>query len=189
MALGLLTAAYLWFVCTDVGQRQDNWLWEQCTGFDRSLQADISWFARRPLVLITGLAAVLYAVGCRSWKTAVTLLVCWPCTVGAAYLMREGLFRPYLGNNGGFPVNSFPSTHVALAATPLVVIVIIRWSTGLVTLLCGLGVLFVMFGNLMLHVHRPSDSIGSVALAVALVAAVSFLLDRIPDRRARLTHT
>lgn len=174
----VLVLAYLWFVYTPWGQRLDNRIWGWTTGFDRAAQDDIGWFVRRPLIALSAAVTVVFVLWRRRLDVFLTLLVSWPVTVAVAFALREALPRPYLGNHGGFPTNSFPSTHVVLAATPLIVIAIAQHCRGVLAALCGLGVVLAMFGNLMLLVHRASDTIGSVALTVAVVSSVRLVIDK-----------
>lgn len=167
----------------------DNWLWSLFTGFDRSIQAEISAFVRRPMVLVCAVIAFGYAAAVRRLDALVVTVLAWPITVAVVYGLQEVLPRPYLGNHGGFPVNSFPSTHVALAATPLIAVLVLHHRRDLLSRLCVTGIAVSMFGNLMLLVHRPSDTIGSVALGAAVVAALQFVVLGVCPRLDRMTHT
>ncbi|MBD2758949.1 hypothetical protein IEE94_05450 [Yimella sp. cx-573] len=180
-ALGVLLTVYVVFVCTGVGQRLDNRIWSWTGGtFDRGTQPDLVSVVRRVVPVLGGVILLGHSVFRRSWRLLVVGLAVWIVATGIAYLLREVLPRPLLGNNGGKPVNSFPSTHVALAATPFIAVLVLDAVRRELMAVYALVVLGVVLGNTLLMVHRFSDGLGSVALAVAVTTTSCLIAGRKP---------
>lgn len=172
-ALGAATlvCCYLLFVCTGAGQRLDNRVWSWTGGvFDRPTQTDLLFVVRRVLPPVGGAVLLLHSIVRRSWRLMAVGVAVWAGTTVLAFALREVLPRPLLGDNGGKPINSFPSTHVALAATPLIAVLVIDAVRRELAVLYGLVVAAILLGNTLLMVHRFSDGLGSVALAVTTSA-------------------
>lgn len=185
-AAAVFVVAFVGFACTGTGQRLDNRIWGWTTGsLSRDTQAVISFAVRRIVPVVAGVILLLHSLIRRSSHLLLVGVVAWAVTTGAAFVLREVLPRPILGDNGGKPINSYPSTHVALAVTPIIVLLLLGAVRRELEALYGLVVVGVMLGNTMLLVHRFSDGIGSVALAVviaSLIGPLSYSMNRRRDR-------
>ncbi len=168
----LLVVVYLVGVCTPFGQQLDNELWAAGQRLPAGFARTVSDFVRTALPVVAGIVLLVHVLVHRRPRTALVAVVAWVLAVGAAYALREVLPRPYLGEHGGFPINSFPSTHVALAATPLVAVLLDRTADRSTTAICVVLIGTAAAGNTLLLVHRASDTVGSVLVAVLVVSAL-----------------
>ncbi|GAB3578129.1 hypothetical protein GCM10027579_01250 [Calidifontibacter terrae] len=153
----------------------DNELWALGGHVPHSSAQAFGQFVRRVLPVVSGVVLLGHFLLRRRWRAGALAVIGWAATVALVYALREVLPRPYLGDHGGFPVNSFPSTHVALAATPLVAVILDRTADRLTTAACLFLVAAAMVGNTMLLVHRASDTLGAVAVAVGLLSLLDLL--------------
>lgn len=174
-ALTVLVVSYLFFVLTGSGQRLDNRIWSM-NHLPRGIQEEVSGAVRSTLPVVTGVVLLVECAFRRSVRLLVASLVGWGATILGAYGLRHALPRPYRGDNGGFPINSFPSTHVAIAATPLVALLIARGLKSWLSPVYAVIVAAAAIGNTFLLVHRFSDTVGSLALGACLCAVGQWLL-------------
>lgn len=172
-AAAVLVLTYLLFVCTGPGQQADNEFWALVQRAPQGAAETLSRFVRRQLPVISGIALVAHVIFRRRWRTGLFALFGWVAVVALAYALREVLPRPFLGDHGGHPVNSFPSTHVALVATPLVAVLLDLLDssrTRITAVVCWALIAVAMVGNTLLLVHRASDTIGAMALGVLVLS-------------------
>ncbi|WP_278235240.1 phosphatase PAP2 family protein [Isoptericola sp. AK164] len=131
-----------------------------------------------PLAL-AALAAVLavIALGRRRVAPVVAAGSVVVVSVLLARLLRDHLPRPPVGQglNGEAVVNTFPSGHVAAAASLLVAVLVLwprRRVPRTVRILAAIILLASAFGSVVTHAHRPGDVLGSLLLVGAVAAGV-----------------
>lgn len=175
VAGALFELSYLLLVCTRTGQTEDYRLWGNSLKVPGNIADIWSDFSRRLLAVSASVLLLLEAWARRSLRLLVVGLLSTGITTGVAFTLRNLLPRPDLGNIG-IPVNTFPSSHVALAATPLVVLIAWHGRRSVVSAVYVVLIALAMAGNTMKFVHRPSDTLGALLLAVTVTATVMVLV-------------
>lgn len=126
-----------------------------------------------PLLLAAAAVPAGLAVAARAWRRLAAAAIVLAVSAAGARVLQDHLARPYLGDHG-YPQNTFPSGHVALAAA-LCVGFVLLWPGGagraVVAAWGGVAVLSAL-ANVVTFAHRPSDVVGSLLL-VATVTAVT----------------
>lgn len=170
-AFGLV---YALAVRTGAGQRWDAGsfsdvvvLHDAAGGFFRLLRDSL------PLLLAVAVVPAGVAVAARAWRRlAAAAVVLAVSATGARVLRDHVLTRPDLGDNG-YPQNSFPSGHVAVAAA-LCVAFVLLWPGGAgraVVASWGTVAALSAVANVVTFAHRPADVVGSLLLVGTVAAA------------------
>lgn len=176
--LALLGCTYLFIVCTTIGQRIDETVWEWVSSFPRGRRTAyriVRWLGPPSQVLMCGLILLIGGFLRRGWRVLLTGAAAMMACVLVVEAMKYGLPRPDLTASKLGWNNSFPSGHTAGASAVLVGAVLVAPAGALRRLCAWLGAIYVAAMGLavvMAHMHRPSDPFGSylAAGAVGLLA-------------------
>lgn len=169
-------------VRTAVGQWLDNLVLVKCQSlFPAPLDVILSDLVRVALVAVLILVVLVLAARAlwrRRWRPVASALLTGTVAVPLTWFLRVHVFtRPDL-TSYGYPYNTMPSTHAALAYS-LLLSVALLWPrpppTWLTPTLCG-GVVVVLAGNVATQAHMPSDILVSGLVVVAAGLATTGLL-------------
>ncbi len=174
----LMIGAYLLFVRTWPGQRLDDILFES--------RKETLLAARRVVAAVLRLLTIPgIALGCAAiaierarrgaWRSGALAVGAVGLTLAAARLIKVGAGRPELADLAwSSHENTFPSGHTAAVTAVLLAAVAVggaprRWWT-----VSAAATLAAMYSAGMVSTgwHRPSDVVGAVGLALAIVAVV-----------------
>lgn len=179
-AAAVFGGTYLLLVCLRAGQLADYRVWELTLPLPEKVQTELDVGARQVMPFVALVILVIDSWVRRSKSTFVVGLAASALATSVAFALRHTLPRPNVGDIG-IPANTYPSTHVALASAPLLAVILAVGLRAWAGRACAVLVVLVMIGNTMHFVHRPSDTVGAVALTVASVAALYAL--RLGPRR------
>ena len=178
--VGLLLVALTYVVAmrTGAGQILDDWAFEGRKALRYPVRREVTRAFGRVAV---GLAVVLTAAECvvavrrRGWRLFAGVVITVGGAVASSNVLKDTLARPQLTQTLTSPSNTYPSGHMAAFTAIALVAVLIsppsRRST--VALFAApaataVGLIVVASGW-----HRPSDVVGSVALALFWCSAVA----------------
>jgi membrane-associated phospholipid phosphatase len=176
VAVGVLGAigAYLYFVRTAVGQRQDAAL-APAGGFGAASQLLAAYDRHVVLAEIGVLGAVVLVAAARHHLWRGLLCAAMPPIVAVeAHALQAVLRRPTFGAAGASAHNSFPSGHVALAAATVVAVILVLPGVVRVpaSLLGAALVAVVAVATIAAGWHRFSDGLAGALMAIAAGGAV-----------------
>lgn len=172
LAAAAFVLLYVVLVLTTPGQRLDASLWRWRDVVPPGLRTGWSEAVRHVVPVIAIAVLVGERLVTRRPGRLLRELVMVAVVAGLAHVLRDALPRPYLGNID-IPINTYPSTHVALATAPLVALAMTSGRRSRVTRGCAVAVALTAAGNTVAFAHRPSDVAGGVLLAVVGITAIS----------------
>lgn len=150
-------------------------------GTPRALALALSSLVRQVLILampVLVAALGLFAVVKRRWRNVAAAVLTCLTVVPTVWALRQVLPRVDWGIAGGYPYNTFPSTHVAIVAACCWAVWVLwptdqrRWvAWGLVV-----NAALAVYGNVATHDHMPSDGLGSLLLTGAVGLAACGLM-------------
>lgn len=167
--------AYVGLVLWEPGQRLDDVVFRLALAHEASPVATIlPWLARRVIAAV--LLVVLGTVALVRWRDARRDVLVATVGVGVSVVVSRLLRDPLLwrpDHGHGLVGNTFPSTHMTLVVALSIALLMLlprhrrMWGQPLAGL-----VVVAALGNVVGHAHRPSDTLGSVLLTVAIFSLV-----------------
>jgi membrane-associated phospholipid phosphatase len=181
--LGAFAGSYLLFVCTPAGQHVDAAGFGQVPELDTALHGILE-ASRLVVPLALGVVVAVLAIGAlvqRRVREVLGALALVVISSLAAVAAKPLLPRPRFGENG-YPWNTFPSGHTAVATALLCAALWLapRRLSG-TGLRVGLVVLGTAFGWALVvsYAHRQADVAGSGILVAAVAALIAALQGRV----------
>lgn len=138
------------------------------------------------VVVLTGLLAAV-CLTLRRWRLAVVAVA----GMGVAAVVATAI-KPVVGRtiHGGFL--AYPSGHTAAATVLAIVLMLLLVDLlgtgrlpGMLLILAGAGVAGAgaALSQIVLDVHYPTDTVGGFCVALVVVPATAYLVDRLADGR------
>lgn len=180
------TACYAVFVLWQPGQQLDAAaLGADLLSIDEQLRLQVFGALRAGSVVVLGVLMVALGVAALirgKIGLVVATLVGSVAAAGGASLLRRVLWRPELGA-ASYEFNTWPSGHVAAVCVLCLACLRLmpeqtRWPRSLV-LVAILVVTGAGYTSMTTFAHRPSDAVGGILLAAAVLALIR------PRRRGR----
>lgn len=172
---GVLTTSYLLAVLSPLGQQIEDQILKY-SDYNTAPPAPLGlvspWFVAIILIIMSALAWWQYGA-----KRTIVLWFTSALAILASQFLKHILDRPDLSSGADLIENSFPSGHMTVFTTLVVVLLLsvpqkaqpVAIFTG-VALLCVVAWQLLMFGW-----HRPSDIVGALAL-VAVIFMVPLIM-------------
>lgn len=161
-------------------------LLDAATSAQRELMTDLAEFGSAPSVVACALGLALLAVLLARRRLAV-LAVVGPGLTGVATTLLKPAFDRTLGGAYVYPSgHTAGGTALALVAALLLISVIRAGPAVGASLLAGAALLAggtVGVGMVAMGVHYPTDAVGGLATAVAVVLGSALVIDAVADRR------
>jgi membrane-associated phospholipid phosphatase len=183
VALVLLAVVYVVPVLTEAGQRRDDVAYAGSETVSEAARArsdrNLGRISQASLALLGG-SIVLVGLSRGRWRLAVAAGVVIGGTVASAEILKALLPRPELLDIEILPGNSWPSGHVAIAASVSLAFIMVVPRRGRL-IAAALGAAFVVsfgVGVVVSGWHRPSDALSACLLALVWACSMSWILVR-----------
>lgn len=182
LSAGAVGVLYLVFVRTRWGQELDDLAFEGRHAVRPSTTARLDDMLRtisEVSLFLFGGAIVLVALAQRRVRLAVVVGGCMSAAVLTTELLKHVVLgRPSFAGVEGITHNSYPSGHATIGMVLSLGVVMVATSRWRRVATVGAAVLAALFGTAVLSTgwHRPSDTLGAFAVALAWFAAGHALL-------------
>ena len=171
--------------------------------FNRWIHRSFDVYTRHDMVQLTdawaiALAAALIAIGAllaRRWDLAVLAVTSPLVATGLTEYVFKPLFArsvPLVAQLTGVEAEAYPSGHETAVSSVLVLLGLVLLRSGLAAALKAVGVLALtayyvvtVFGLVGQYYHYLTDTIGALAVALAVVLGGALALDRVSSLAAR----